>query len=79
MAYLLPLRPWFSPDLRVFSPEGPQRLRILVIGETPLLHFDAASASHFLRDALLLTSHADHEPLSVGTSPGSFGPTAYPD
>lgn len=43
----------------------------------PLLHFDAASASCFLRAAHLLTSHADHDPLSMSTSLCAFGPTAY--
>jgi len=32
MAYLLPFRPWLSPDLRVFGFEAPRRLRILVVG-----------------------------------------------
>jgi hypothetical protein len=43
------------------------------------LHFDAASASRFLRVAHLPASHADHEPLSADTSLCAFGPTAYAD
>lgn len=34
----------------------------------PLLHFDAASASYFFCAARIPASHADHDPLSTGTS-----------
>jgi hypothetical protein len=43
------------------------------------LHFDAASAPCFLRAAHLPASHADHEPLSAGTSLCAFGPTTFTD
>jgi len=43
------------------------------------LHFDAASAPFHSRVAHLLTSHADHDPLSEGTSLCAFGPTAFAD
>lgn len=80
MACFLPVRPWPSPDPRVFSPIGRP---VQSSNRTPGLTSPALGRHPSVLPSPLAVSlpasHADHDPPSKNTSRRLFGPPAFPD